>query len=237
VSASEVARKFAAAVAAKDEAAARSCVAQWQPDRDGPAKLYTSLAGAPVGLEAVGDARTGEAGRAAQELAIVEGGKHVDQLWLLGEGEPFKATGVATKEPHLARFLAGEAPARIAWDTLEPDPAATAAVKALVAALDKSAGGSMDAAKQLGVAMSDDDGTATVGYIAAAYSRGAKLEIVDARGLGKLGRGVVETRLVGDPQGTNGGEPERVFLYLDHGTPVRWRKWLPYFNGDALVAK
>lgn len=229
-----VAQKFAAAVVSHDEAAARGCARMWQGDRDGPARLYRQLVDQAAGLAVVGEPQQGTDGRAAQPVAITQGGKQVAQLTLIGEGEPFLWTGVATNDLRVARFLAGEAPAVVAFDELPADPAARAAVEALARSL---AGASDEHSEALGAAMSSGAGAVVVvGYLAHAASQGAKLEVIDARGLPRLGRAVVSVNLVVD-----GGDPETIFVYLDHdadpAAPVRWLAWTPYFSGDTLLAR
>ena len=227
------AQKFASAIANNDEAAARSCVREWCADGDGPARLFHQLVGQPVGLEVTGAAQPGKEGRAAQPVAIVQGGKPVEQLTLLGDGEPFLLTGVATREPHLARFLAGEAPAVVTWDVLPPDPAARDVVVALAETLARAATGQADASTELGTAMSSGPGAVVVvGYLAAAVSRGARIEVGEARGLPRIGRAAVSATIL-----IAGSEPEQIFVYLDHATSTRWLAWTPYFSGDTLLAR
>lgn len=232
--ATTVTQRFAEAVAKRDEAAALGCAREWHGDRDGPARLYNQLVGAPVGLEVVGAAQVGSAGRAAQVVAITQGGQRVDHLTLLGEGEPFLITGVATKATHVESFLAGHAPAVLAWDELAPDPMAHAAAEALARTLARGAAGEADASDALGEAMSSAPGaTVVIGYLAHAASRGGALEVVDARGLPSLGRAVVSAQIV-----IAGSEPELLFLYVDHlAGAVQWRAWTPYFSGDKLLAR
>ena len=183
LSATAVAQRFAAAVAASDEAAARGCAREWLGDRDGPARLYNQLAGQPVALEVVGPARSGTEGRAAQPMAITQHGQAVEQLTLVGDGAPFQITGVATSDAHLEGFLDGSVPAVLAWDQLTPDPEARAAAEALAKTVEAAAGGPPSV--ELSEAMSSGPGAiVTVGRLAdASKSRGGHLEIVEARGL------------------------------------------------------
>ncbi len=220
VAATEVARRFAAALAARDETAARSCASAWVADRDGPARLYNQLVSAPVSLDVVGDAETGTGTRAAQAVGIVHGGKIVERQMLLCEGEPMLIAGVATSAPHVGHFLAGTVPAVIAWADLTPDPDARAAAEELASALVSAAGGTepVEAPGNVGV----------IAYVANLVAGGARLAVVDARGLTTLGRAAVE--ILATP---NSGEPETLVLYRDADG---WRAWTPFFSATTFVA-
>ena len=217
--ATEVVRRFAAALAARDETAARACASAWVADRDGPARLYNQLVRAPVSLDVVGDAQAGTGTRAAQAVGIVHGGQVVERQMLLCEGEPMQITGVATSAAHVGHFLAGTAPAVIAWADLVADPDARAAAEALASTLVSAAGAEpIEAGGDIAV----------IAYLASLVAGGARIEVVDARRLPELGRSVVEARVVRD-----GGEPEAVFLYLDS---TGWRAQTPFFSATTFVA-
>ena len=227
--AATIARRFASALADRDEAAARACAHEWRTGRDGPARLFHQLVGEPVELVLVGAPQVGEVRRAAQVIDILQGGVPVERVTLLGDGKPFLLTGATTNSAHVACFLANQAPAVLAWDELTPDRAARVAAESLARTLDGVAAGDEDPTLALGSARSGEGGALVViAHLAVAVARGARLDIVDARGLPRLGRGVISARI----------EEEPIFLYVDHATdsatPI-WRTWTPYFSGSTLL--
>ncbi len=106
---SDAVERFAAALAAADEAAARAACdpETWAAPGDSPARVFRQLAGRTP-LEP-GEAHTGDAGRAAVECRVAS-----KTLFALVGGEHIQA--FTQSRAHADAFVAGTLPARVRYE-------------------------------------------------------------------------------------------------------------------------